>query len=248
MRRSVLFLATVLVLTAPAMAAQMSHPIAAAAADPARVADQALDARRHGPELMAFAQVKPGDKVLELIPGGGYFTRLFSRVAGPRGHVYAIWPQPYADEAVPDVAALKAASARPPWTNVTVLVQPAAELTVPEPVDVVFTSQNYHDYPDKFMGRIDPAVLNKAVYRALKPGGLYVIVDHAAQPGSGMRDTDTLHRIDPAIVKRQVLAAGFRFEGESRLLRNPADDHTLLVFKPAIRGKTDQFVYRFRKP
>ena len=248
MKRPVLLLTALLALAAPALAAQMPHAIAAAAADPARAADLSLDARRHGPELMAFARVKPGDKVLELIPGGGYFTRLFSLAAGPKGHVYAIWPQPYADEAVPDVKALTAASAKAPWTNVTVLVQPAAQLTVPEPVDVVFTSQNYHDYPDKFMGRIDPAVLNKAVYRALKPGGLYVIVDHAAQPGSGMRDTDTLHRIDPAIVKQQVLAAGFKFDGESRLLRNPADDHTLLVFKPQIRGKTDQFVYRFRKP
>ena len=248
MKRPALFLTALMALAAPALAAQMPHPIAAAMVDPARTADQGLDARRHGPELMAFAQVKPGDKVLELIPGGGYFTRLFSLVAGPKGHVYAIWPRPYADEAVPDVKALTAASAKPPWTNVTVLVQPAALLTVPEPVDVVFTSQNYHDYPDKFMGQIDPAVLNKAVFRALKPGGLYVIVDHAAQPGSGMRDTDTLHRIDPAIVKRQVLAAGFRFEGESRLLRNSADDHKLLVFNAAIRGKTDQFVYRFRKP
>ena len=233
---------------APALAGSLPPRIAAAAADPARAADKALDARRHGPELMAFARVKPGDKVLELIPGGGYFTRLFSRIVGPAGHVYAVWPQPYADEDVPDVNAWKAAAAKAPWTNVTVLVQPAAQLTVPEGVGVVFTSQNYHDYPDKFMGRIDPAVLNRAVYRALKPGGLWIVVDHAAQPGSGMRDTDTLHRIDPATVKAQVLAAGFKFDGESALLRNPADDHKKLVFDPAIRGKTDQFIYRFRKP
>ena len=137
------------------------------------------------------------------------------------------------------------------WTITEILPQgvlAAAELTAPEPVDVVFTSQNYHDYPDKFMGRIDPMVLNRAVYKALKPGGLYIIVDHAAQAGSGMRDTDTLHRIDAAIVKKQVLAAGFKFDGESQLLRNPADTHTLLVFKPEVRGKTDQFIYRFRKP
>jgi len=249
MKRPVFLLAAML-LTAgsPATAGPLPAKIAAAAADPARVSDRALDARRHGPELMAFAHVKPGDKVLELIPGAGYFSRLFSRIVGPEGHVYAIWPKPYADEAAPDVAALQAAAAKTPWGNISVMVQPAAELTAPEPVDVVFTSQNYHDYPDKFMGRIDPMVLNRAVYKALKPGGLYIIVDHAAEAGSGMRDTDTLHRIDPAIVKAQVLAAGFRFDGESRLLRNPADDHKLLVFKPAIRGKTDQFIYRFRKP
>jgi len=249
MKRPILLLAAMaLTLAAPALAADLPAPVAAAAADPARAADRAIDARRRGPELMAFARVKRGDKVLELIPGSGYFTRLFSRIVGPRGHVYAIWPQPYADEAVPDVNALKAASAKAPWTNVSVMVEPAALLTVPEPVDVVFTSQNYHDYPDKFMGRIDPMVLNRAVYKALKPGGYYIIVDHAAEAGSGMRDTDTLHRIDPQIVKAQVLAAGFRFDGESQLLRNPADSHKLLVFNPAIRGRTDQFIYRFRKP
>ena len=249
MRLPPLFLTSALLIAAaPALAASPPPRVAAAAADPSRAADRALDARRHGPELMAFAHVKPGDRVLELIPGSGYFTRLFSRIVGPSGHVYAIWPQPYADEDVPDVNAWKAASAKAPWTNVTVLVQPATQLTVPQSVDVVFTSQNYHDYPDKFMGRIDPSVFNKAVYRALKPGGLLIIVDHAAEPGSGMRDTDTLHRIDPAIVKTQVLAAGFKFDGESTLLRNPADDHKLLVFNPAIRGKTDQFIYRFRKP
>ena len=249
MKLPVFFLTSALLIAAaPALAAAVSPRIAAAAADPARVADRAQDARRHGPELMAFARVKPGDKVLELIPGSGYFTRLFSRIVGPSGRVYAIWPQPYADEDVPDVNAWKANSAKAPWTNVTVLVQPAAELTTPQSVDVVFTSQNYHDYPDKFMGRIDPAVFNKAAYKALKPGGLLIIIDHAAQPGSGMRDTDTLHRIDAAIVKKQVLAAGFRFDGESTLLRNPADDHKLLVFNPGIRGKTDQFIYRFRKP
>jgi predicted methyltransferase len=112
----------------------------------------------------------------------------------------------------------------------------------------VFTVQNYHDYPDKFMGKIDPMVFNRAVYKALKPGGTFLIVDHVAQAGSGMRDTDTLHRIDPAIVKQQVTAAGFVFEGESNVLRNPADDHMKVVFDKAIRGHTDQFIYKFRKP
>lgn len=134
------------------------------------------------------------------------------------------------------------------YGNIDILAQPAAKLTSPEPVDVVFTSQNYHDYPDKFMGPTDPAVLNKAVFAALKPGGLYIVIDHVAEAGSGMRDTDTLHRIDPAIVKKQVLGAGFQFVGESDVLRNPADDHKLIVFNPKIRGHTDQFAYKFRKP
>jgi predicted methyltransferase len=129
-----------------------------------------------------------------------------------------------------------------------VLRQPAAVFSTPAPVDMVFTSQNYHDYPDKFMGRIDPLSLDRQVYRALKPGGVFLIIDHVAQAGSGMRDTDTLHRIDPAIVKRQLAVVGFRFVGESEALRNPTDDHAKAVFESSIRGHTDQFIYKFRKP
>jgi predicted methyltransferase len=129
-----------------------------------------------------------------------------------------------------------------------VIVQPAAQFAIPQKADVIWTSQNYHDYPDKFMGPTDPALLNKAVFAALKPGGVFVVVDHVAEAGSGLRDTDTLHRVDPAIVKSQVIAAGFTFDGESDVLRNPADTHTLKVFDASIRGHTDQFVYRFRKP
>ena len=123
-----------------------------------------------------------------------------------------------------------------------------ASLTTPKPVDVAFTSQNYHDYPDTFMGPTDPAVLDKAVFAALKPGGTFIVIDHVAEAGSGLRDTDTLHRIDPALVRQQVQAAGFDYVGESDVLRNPADDHTLKVFDPAVRGHTDQFAYKFRKP
>jgi predicted methyltransferase len=113
---------------------------------------------------------------------------------------------------------------------------------------MVWTSQNYHDYPDEFMGRIDPAQLNRAVFAMLKPGGTYFIVDHAAEPGSGMRDTERFHRIDPATVRAQVEAAGFEYVGSSDALRNPADSHAVAVFDPTIRGHTDQFVMRFRKP
>ncbi|MES2096468.1 MAG: methyltransferase domain-containing protein [Pseudomonadota bacterium] len=237
-----------LVLLAAATAPTLPSYIARAAADPARAADVAIDARRHGPEILAFAGVRPGAKVLDLIPGGGYWTRLFSKIVGPRGHVYGIWPAPYALEDAKSVERYDMLAANPAFGNITASTQPATELTLPVKVDLVFTAQNYHDYPDKFMGPVDPADLNKAVFKALKRGGIYLIVDHAAAPGSGMRDTDTLHRIDAAIVKAQVLAAGFTFVGESTLLANPADDHTLLVFNDAIRGKTDQFIYKFRKP
>jgi predicted methyltransferase len=113
---------------------------------------------------------------------------------------------------------------------------------------VVWTSQNYHDYSDKFMGHIDQTSLDKQVFAALKPGGVFVVVDHVAEAGSGIRDTDTLHRIDPELVKKQALAAGFVFAGKSDVLRNPADTHKLKVFDKSIRGHTDQFAYKFRKP
>jgi predicted methyltransferase len=219
-----------------------------ATADTRLARDVALDARRHGPEIAAFAGVKSGDKVIDLIPGGGYWTRTFARIVGPSGHVYGIWPQPYAAEAGSDVKRYAAAAGTPVFANVSASTQPATSLTAPEKVDLVFTSQNYHDYPDKFMGSIDPAVFNKAVFDALKPGGTFLIIDHAAASGSGMRDTDTLHRIDPAIVKKQVTAAGFVFVGESKLLANAGDDHSKPVFDKSIRGHTDQFIYKFRKP
>ena len=222
--------------------AQIPDYVAKAIADPGRADDAKNDGRRKGAELVAFSGAKPGDKVLELIPGGGYFTRVFSKVVGPQGRVYAVWPTEY-DESSDKVKAIAAA-----YGNVDLLAQPAAKLTTPQPVDVVFTSQNYHDYPDKFMGPTDLKILNAAVFAALKPGGLYVIVDHSAEAGSGLRDTETLHRIDEATVKQQVLAAGFEYVGETDVLRNKADDRKTNVFDKAIRGRTDQFVYKFRKP
>jgi len=216
--------------------------------DPARAADKTNDARRKVALVMTFAQVKPGQKVVELIPGSGYFTRVFSAIVGSRGHVYTVWPNEYAKEDADDVAGSQKLATDPHYANVSVLTQPANQLSAPEPVDLVFTAQNYHDYPDKFMGKVDPAVLNKQVFDALKPGGLWVIIDHVAPAGSGMADTDTLHRIDPAIVKKQVEAAGFVFDGESNALRNPKDPHDIKVFDKSIRGHTDQFIYRFRKP
>ncbi|WP_293898153.1 methyltransferase [Phenylobacterium sp.] len=223
-------------------------PIAQALADPSRAEDVARDGLRHAAELLSFMEVRPGQKVADLIPGGGYFTRLLSKVVGPKGKVYAVFPKEYLSEGDGEVKKLQAQAADPKWANIIVIVEPAAAFAAPERLDMVWTSQNYHDYPDKFMGPTDPKLLNAAVYKALKPGGLFVIVDHAAQVGSGLRDTETLHRIDEATVKAQVLAAGFEFVGESPVLRNPEDARTLLVFDKAIRGKTDQFAFKFRKP
>jgi predicted methyltransferase len=233
---------------APAPAASVPAYVAAAVADPAREADAANDARRKIGAIMVFAEVKPGQKVLELVPGSGYWTRVFSGIVGPQGHVYTVWPDEMAKFSAESYANWQTLVAGPHYANVSLLKQPAAKLQAPEPVDLVFTSQNYHDYPDPFMGKVDMAAFDKQVFAALKPGGLFVIIDHVAPTGSGLADTNTLHRIDPALVRQQVEAAGFVFDGESNILRNPADPHTIKVFDKSIRGHTDQFVYRFRKP
>jgi predicted methyltransferase len=232
-------------------AAQAAVPayVKAAVANPGRSEMQrARDSARKPAAVLAFSGIKPGDKVGDLIPGGGYFTGLFSLIVGPKGHVYSIWPQEYVKVDADEIHDVKSGSKDPRFPNVTILIEPAADFAAPESLDLVFTSQNYHDYLDPFMGPTDPGLLNRAVFKALKPGGVYMVVDHVAAAGSGARDTNTLHRIDPALVKAQVTAAGFVFVGESKALYNPADPHTAKVFDPAIRGHTDQFVFKFRKP
>jgi predicted methyltransferase len=197
---------------------------------------------------MTFSGVKPGQQVLELAPGSGYWTRVFSAIVGPKGHVYTVWPQEMEKFAVKSLAKWQELVTKPPYDNVSLLQQPAAALSVPQPVDLVFTSQNYHDYHDKFMGPADLAVFGKQVWAALKPGGTFIVIDHSAPAGSGVRDTETLHRIDPDVVKKEMTDAGFVFDGSSDVLRNPDDPLTAKVFDASIRGHTDQFVFRFRKP
>jgi predicted methyltransferase len=221
----------------------------AALADPGRKDQrESADARRRPGELVALAGVKPGDKVVDLIPGSGYWTRIFSKLVGPEGKVYAVWPQAYASDAGGDITTLKQLATDKYYGNIVTEVQPSTVLTAPEPIDVVWTSQNYHDYPDKFMGKNDPSVLNNAVFKILKPGGTFMIIDHMAKPGTGLADTDTLHRIDPAIVRKEVEAAGFKFAGESKVLENPKDPLDIPVFAKSIRGQTSQFAYKFVKP
>jgi len=216
--------------------------------DPSRGKDREADAGRHPAELAAFTGVKAGDTVVDLIPGSGYFTRIFSLIVGPTGHVYAVTPDEYAKEATVTGPLLAAVAKDPHFANVSLITEPAAAFAIPTKADVVWTSQNYHDYPDRFMGPTDPSVLNAAVFAALKPRGVFVVVDHAAETGSGLRDTETLHRIDPELVKTQVTAAGFKFDGESDVLRVASDSHKVIVFDASVRGHTDQFVFRFRKP
>ena len=131
--------------------------------------------------------------------------------------------------------------------NVVVSEDPVAT-ALPSGLDAVIIRQNYHDLYDKFMGPADVPAFNRGVFAALKPGGIYVVLDHAAAAGSGIGATDTLHRIDPARVKADVLAAGFKLDAESSILANKSDDHAKNVFDASVRGHTDQFLYRFEKP
>jgi predicted methyltransferase len=230
-------------------AASVPANISAAVADSSRPdADKQRDANRKPAETLVFLGVKPGEKIGELIPGGGYFTRLFSKAVGGKGHVFALVPERPANAPpdMPDLAAkVKAIAADPNYSNVSVVVAPLGTLAAPEPVDLVFTAQNYHDlhnFP------VDVVAFNKVIFDSLKPGGLYVVLDHSAEAGSAVRDTKTLHRIDADVVKKEVTAAGFEFVGGSDILVNSSDPRTAVVFDPGIRGKTDQFILKFRKP
>lgn len=218
-----------------------------AMADPARAKDRADDATRRPGPVLAFSGVKPGDTVVELVPGSGYWTRMFSRIVGSKGHVYAVIPNEMASRFSGEVKALKAITGDPHYANVTLLVQPAAGLSAPHPADLVFTAENMHDYNNAMLGHISPKALAAEVRKVLRPGGIFLVNDHVAPKGAGLSDTNTLHRIDPATVKKQVTAAGFVFVGANDALRNPEDPHDIKVFDPSIRGHTDQFIYKFRK-
>jgi predicted methyltransferase len=233
----------------PVHAGEAPPFITEAVADASRPdADKQRDADRMPADVMAFAGIKTGDKVGDLLPGGGYFTRLFSKTVGARGKVFAIIPKEVADKRPNATEAVSKIAAEPGYSNVKVTIAPLDNLDVNEPLDVVWTSLNYHDLQNKSFNTVDMAAFNKAVYATLKPGGTYIIIDHKAAPGSGKRDTETLHRIDVEQVKQDVLAAGFKLNAESNLLAHPQDNHTGKVFDSGLRGKTDQFILKFRKP
>lgn len=200
----------------------------------------ARDADRKPAELLALSGVKPGDKVVEFAAFGQYFTTLLVDVVGEQGMVY-MFDLPYT-EARAGAASREFVAKHP---NARYEVVDYNTMTLPKDVDIVFNVLYYHDLP---LNDIDTAKLNAKIFEALKPGGIFFIVDHNAAPGSGTRDTRTLHRIDPEVIKREVLAAGFELVEDSKLLANPEDDHTWMVFTPGKRGTTDQSVLKFRKP
>ncbi len=217
--------------------------IAAAVADNGRPdADKARDADRKPAETLAFAGVKPGEQVVDFLPGGGYFTRIFAKAVAPKGHVLALSPPGTPEKFT---TAAKAIAADPQYGDVSEAEEPVSALPAGS-IDLFWTSQNYHDLHN--LKDVNVADIDKAIFVALKPGGTFIVLDHAAAPGSGFRDTGTLHRIDPEAVKKEVESAGFRLVGESDLLKNPEDPHTAKNVDPSIRGKTDQFILKFEKP
>jgi len=222
--------------------------IISAASDPGRPeGDRNRDAARKPVESLQFSGVKPGDAVADFNAGAGYFTRLFSDVVGTRGHVYAIEPVEIQQYIAKSTAELREYAVS--HHNITVSVETALEsLHLPRKLDLFWISQNYHDLHNKYFGPLDIAAFNKAVFDALKPGGSYVVLDHTAVPGAPADVTETLHRIDPAVVRREVEAAGFIFDSESKVLANPADPRSIKVFDQSIQGRTDQFILKFRKP
>lgn len=246
-----LVLALSLAACAPAgEVASSSHSAAdyaAALADPQRpAADRDRDAARFPGEVLAFAQIDPGEKVGDFIMGGGYWTRILSNAVGPQGRVYAFQPdefigfRPAYGEEQTAAAAGRA--------NVVALRGPVAAPNFPEPLDTLITVQNFHDlYIGAFPAGTGPKAV-AALYAALKPGGTLLVVDHSAADGSGTTNTNALHRIDRQAAIAALTAAGFVLEAQDDLYARPDDPRTANVFAPEIRGKTDQFALRFRKP
>ena len=231
-------------LALPALAQKVTPAIAAAVADPGRpAADTDRDAERKPGETMAFAGIKPGQTIGELFPGGGYFTRMLSKAVGPKGHIFLLTPAQFQAKQQAGQDALAAAVG-----NATVIFGPGDGPATPEKVDVYWTTDNYHDFHNPSFGVPDVAKFNKTVFDSLKPGGEYIVVDYAGAPGTGITQTGTLHRIEPAAAKAEIEAAGFKLESESMILANKADDHTMKVFDVKPRGAADQFIMKFRKP
>jgi predicted methyltransferase len=225
-----------------------SDALKAAVADAGRPApDKERDAGRKPAETAAYAGIKAGDVVADINPGSGYWTRIFSKGVGAKGKVYAVISDaalaknPKAADAAKGIAEDKAYGG-----NIEVVVQDFGALKTAMPLDVAWTSWNYHDFKnrgDDFVAR-----MNKAVFAALKPGGTYIVIDHSAGSNTTPEATNKLHRVSPDVVKKEVMAAGFKLEGESPLLAHKEDNHTSPVFDGAVRGKTDSFLLKFRKP
>jgi len=272
----VLLIAAVLLTINSAVAQSTSIPayISTAIDDPSRPqADRERDADRKPTEVIAFAGIKSGDKVADLMPGRGYFTRIFCKLVGNAGHVYAV-TVPRHGTSSSSAASASSNTSSEPCSNITRItlkaknrpapelhsdsddpgwvyeyyqLRPAAEnFSVPEPLDVIWTSENFHDLHNDAFGPPDMQLVNRALFNALKPGGVLIVEDHTAEKKSGARDTSSLHRIDPELVKKELQLAGFAFVEESRVLHHPEDAHNTKAHD--MHDRTDRFLLKFRKP
>ena len=199
-------------------------------------------------ELSQFARVHAGSTVMDVWPGSGDWTRLFSDIVGPKGHVYGFVPAELAHFKNDPVGQVRALAKEPGRENVEAVSADLVALPeTSQPLDVVWLHLFYHDLHTALIqaGGATPAGFNRAVYERLKPGGFYVIVDHVAATGTGASLAGSLHRIDPAAVRKEVETAGFVLDAESTVLANKDDPHSTKVFDPSIKGETDRFAYRF---
>jgi predicted methyltransferase len=234
------------VFAAPPLAANPAD-YAKAVADASRAeANRKLDDSRMPAAVLDFAGYERGDVVADFMAGGGYYTELISRVVGPQGRVYALEPTSFYDAKVWDK--LTAAN-----RNIGTLVAPVSAMQLaPASIDSVFAHLVYHDLyweSDKYkFARVEPAAVVASWFAALKPGGTVVIVDHAGPAGDTRALVEKFHRIDPATVKADMTAAGFELVAESDVLHRSDDPHTAGVFDPSVRGKTDRFMLKYRKP
>jgi predicted methyltransferase len=213
-------------------------------------ADLEQDERRQSRAVLALLNVKPGMRVIDVFSAGGYNTEVLARAVGVKGQVIAYNNPAYAKFAEKGISERYAGNR---LGNVKQVTSEPSDLNLdPNSLDAALIVMSFHDAywrpKDGTFDHTDPDTLVKKLYAALKPGGVVVVQDHVAAAGTEPKAAAELHRIDPATVKRDFEKAGFKFDTSSDVLKHPADDHSKVVFDPSVRGKTDQFVYRFRKP
>jgi predicted methyltransferase len=206
-----------------------------------RTAEQrARDYHRKPAEILTLSGIEEGDRIIEVAGFGQYFTTMLVAAVGPRGHV-DVYDLPYTERfAGPASREFDAKHA-----NAVYHQESYNDVTFPQNVDSVWNVLYYHDLQPQ---SVDTAAFNRKIFNALKPGGVYLVIDHKAEDGSGWRDAATIHRMGVDTIKQEVLAAGFELAQESDLLANPADDRSKMVFAPGTRGTTDQALFVFRKP
>ena len=212
--------------------------------------DRALDAQRHPGDVLNFAGVEPGWRIADIVPGDGYYSRILSTAVGEDGHVIAFNPGWVAEAySETNTRQIELAETRANMSHMINALD-AFNAEMDAPLDAVFMVLFYHDTLNSTPTRpeTDRVAMNAEIFASLRPGGVYLVVDHSALEGSGAEHTDTYHRIDSALVIEEITAAGFVLDGQSDILANPEDTREIGVFDSSIRRQTDRFVLRFRKP